>query len=325
MILAIIGTRPQILKVDPNTVDVVVNTSQHYDDELAGQYFRERKIKPKYNLGLSSDETGLMIDKLRKILQKEKPDKVLVYGDTNSTLAGSIAAAYENIPFGHVEAGVRSGDTSMLEEINRIVADRLATYRFCPDLPAYDNLLKEGLEQNTMIVGDSLFDTLIDYLPIRKRKDKGQYIFASIHRRENMNENLVSIFNALERTNKKVYFSLHPHTKRVIKKLRIKVGKNIEIIKPQNRKKTLEYISNAHIVVSDSGGVLRESYWCLVPCVVPRTITEWDYIRQEGWAAVVGANEEKILSAIMTLHPTTQPQHFPKQGANEKIKYYLSQ
>jgi len=154
--LSIIGGRPQIFKVDPDLSGVIVDTGQHYDVEMAGQHFKEMKVKPKYHLKCTSDEVGKMVDECRKVLKKEKPDVVLVYGDTYSTMAGAIASSLENIPIAHIEAGLRSHDKDMPEETNRIVADVLATYKFCPSHLSMRNLVEEGLADGAYFIGDPL-------------------------------------------------------------------------------------------------------------------------------------------------------------------------
>lgn len=319
-ILGVFGTRPQALKIDPKLCDVWVNTGQHWDDDLVGQHLKARKILPKYNLNLTSDETGVMMDKIRVILRKERPDIVVVYGDTNSTAAGAWAGALENIPVAHIEAGLRSGDNSMPEEINRKIADLLASWKFCPTTQAYNNLLKENLGQQAFIVGDPLFDSLDEYIPIKDLKNKRKYIFATIHRQENdTKEHLRDIFSALGRIDEPVILPLHPRIRRSLKRWRIKIPKNVELLKPLSRKESLEYTTNARLVITDSGGVQREAYWTTVPCVVLRNTTEWTETVDEGWATLVGANEERILDAIKNFKPKQWPQSFPKFGANKKI------
>lgn len=323
-ILAVIGTRPQILKLDPKLADVVVNTSQHFDDVMAGQHLKARKIIPKYNLGLTSDKTGVMMDKIRGILQKEKPDIVVVYGDTNSTAAGSWAAAYENIPLAHIEAGLRSGDISMPEEINRKIADVLASWRFCPTDLAYENLVNEGLGENSTMVGDPLFDSLNDFVPVKTRKDRRTYNYCTIHRQENRDpERLKSILSAIGRSGKKTIFPVHPSIRRIIKANKIKIPKNVELLKPISRKESLEYLVNASKCITDSGGIQREAYWTTVPCIVLRSVTEWQETVDDTWSILTGANEERILDAILNFKPSWAPRHFPRFGANEKIRHIL--
>lgn len=299
-ILSVIGTRPQLLKLDPTLADVIINSGQHYDNELWGQHLKEAKIKPKYNLGLDSDNVGLMIDKIRPILRTEEPDIVVVYGDTYSTVAGALAAAWEGIPVAHIEAGLRSGDMTMPEEINRVVADRLSSYKFCPTHTAIMNLRNEGLGDNTFHVGDPLLQNLKNFMPLKKRKDFGTYVLMSIHRQENLTkENLVEILEGVGAYGKPVLFPIHPHTRRLLKKYRIKVPKNIEVVKPLTRAKTLDRVFNSAFVITDSGGLQREAYWMLRHVYIIRTSTEWPEIIDRGWGTLLPANAKRIAEEIV--------------------------
>lgn len=323
-ILSIIGGRPQCFKLDPKLSEVVINTSQHYDNEMMGQHLKEMKVVPKYNLNCTSEEIGKMIDKCREILRKEKPDVVLVYGDTYSTLAGAVATSLENIPIGHVEAGLRSFDKSMPEETNRIVADVLSTYRFAPTHNAMSNLLAEGLGQGSYHVGDPLFWSLNKFLPLKKAKDFRKYIFATIHRRENLEKvNLKEILEGLGMIDKPIYLPLHPHTKRIIKKYRLKIPKNVEIVKPQSRLKTLERIFNSDMVITDSGGIQREAYWLFKHSLIIRPITEWAEIIESGWGTLVAANAKQIFEAVKEYKPPAPPD-LPRHNPYLEIKEILT-
>jgi len=297
-LLSIIGTRPQIFKVVPDS-DVIVNTGQHYDDALSTQHFKEMKFKPKYNLGIHSENFGEMIDKLREVLKKEKPDIGLVYGDTYSTLAGALAFALEKVDFGHVEAGLRSFDKSMPEEVVRITTDRLATWKFCPTHLAVQNLMNEGMADNTYHIGDPLYWSLSKFLPLKIKKGK-EYIFATIHREENMEKDkLKEIIKGLGLTGRPVYFPAHPRTRRLIKKYRIKLPANVEMVKPQKRKVTLEKIFNSWMVITDSGGIQREAYWLGKHSLIIRNTTEWMNIIAKGWATLVPPIAERIQKATV--------------------------
>jgi len=322
-ILSIVGTRPQIFKLDPKLSDVIVNTGQHSDKNMDADHLKEMKIKPKYNLGCSSGEMGKMIDKLRDVLRKEKPDVALVYGDTYSTLAGAIACSLENIKFGHVEAGLRSHDKTMPEETNRIVADVLATWRFAPTHVAMRNLLEEGLGQGAVHSGDPLFWSFNYFMPIKKAKDFGTYIFATIHRRENLEpHNLKEIIKGLGMIDFPVYFPLHPHTRRIINKYKIKIPKNVEMVKPQLRKKTLERIHNSKMVITDSGGIQRESYWMTRFSLCIRPVTEWEDIIQKSWSVLVPANAKRIAEAV-TVEYKPGMAELPRQNPYKIIKETL--
>jgi len=324
-ILSVIGTRPQIFKLDPDLSDVIVNTGQHYDSDMDADHVKEMKLKIKYNLGCTSDEVGKMIDKLREVLQKEKPDVVLVYGDTYSTLAGSIAASLENIPSGHVEAGLRSFDKSMPEETNRIVADVLAYWRFAPSHGAMRNLLEEGLGRNSYHSGDPLFWSFNYFVPIEKTKDYNKYVFCTIHRRENLTpENLKEIMEGLGQLEGGVLFPMHPHTRRILKKNNIKIPKTVKIMKPQLRRKTLEMIYNARLIITDSGGIQREAYWMMKHSLCIRAVTEWTEILEKGYTTLVPPNAERIADMGNSAYRHHAEVELPRNNPYKIIKEVLS-
>jgi len=322
-ILSVIGCRPQVFKLDPNLSDVVVNSGQHFDEDMMDDHLKEMKIKPKYNLGCTSNEIGKMIDKIRAVLQKEKPDVVLVYGDTYSTLAGAIAASIENISIGHVEAGLRSHDKSMPEETNRIVADILAKWKFAPTHNAMRNLMEEGLGASSYHISDPLFWSFNYFVPLKKAKDFGTYIFATIHRQENLVPgNLREIMDGFGKIPQKIYFPVHPHTARILKKNGIKIPKNVEVVKPQSRKRTLERIYNSKLVITDSGGVQREAYWMLRHSLVIRPVSEWVEIVERGWATLLPANAQRIAEAVKEYKHGEMPE-LPRGNPYKKIKETL--
>jgi len=324
-ILSVIGSRPQVFKIDPTLSDVFINTGQHADEDMFGQHLKEMKLKIKYNLGCTSDEIGRMIDRTREVLRKEKPDVAVVYGDTYSTFAGAVASSMENIPLAHVEAGLRSHDKSMPEETNRIVADVLASWRFAPTHHAMNNLLNEGMGENSYYSGDSLFWSLNRFLPLKKTKDSGTYIFASIHRRENLQpEKLKEIFEGFGMIDERIYLPLHPHTRRVLKKNRIKIPKNIEVVKPQPRSVTLSKIHNCRIVITDSGGVQREAFWLLKHSLIIRSVTEWEEIMEKGWGTLVPPIAQRIAEAAKEKYIHNDAPDFVKINPYEIIKNVLN-
>jgi UDP-GlcNAc3NAcA epimerase len=324
-IVSIIGGRPQAFKVDPGLGSIIVNTGQHSDDNMFGKHLRDMKLRPKYNLGCSSDQLGLMLDKLREVLRKEQPDLVIVYGDTYSTLAGALAASLENIDIAHIEAGLRSHDKSMPEETNRVVTDHLSRWKFAPTHEAMNNLMEEGIGNGSYHVGDSLFWSLNRFLPIKRSKDYQQYIFASIHRRENLEpEVLAEIIEGLGKVEMPVYLPMHPHTARIIKKNRIKIPKNIEVVKPQPRGKTLERIQNSKLVITDSGGVQREAYWMVRHSLIIRNVTEWVEIVNRGWATLVPPIALRIAEASKAVYPHPNAPEFPSRDPYSAIKDILN-
>lgn len=318
-IATIIGTRPQIIKIDQKLTQTLIWTGQHWDWEMAGQFFKELKLpKPDYSLNYKSGtRSGQMIDGLRKLLKKLKPKLVLVYGDCNTTLSGALAAAYENIPIAHVEAGLRSGNKSMPEEINRILTDHIATFRFCPTIEAVQNLFNEGIREHTYMVGDVMFDAMNQFMPLKKRKS--DYILLTIHRQENQNpERLHSILGALK--GHKVIFPAHPVIARFFDIKR--PPKGFKIIKPVGYKEMLTLISNAKHVVSDSGGVIREAYWMQKPISILRNDFEFNDILKSGYG-VLGTDPETITKHINTFTRKGKDQIIPHYGAKEKIRQLL--
>ena len=305
-IITIVGARPNFLKLDPELKQTIIHTGQHYNKNMSDVFLRGFKVK----FNLKCKKVGQMIDKLRPILAKEKPNMVLVFGDTNSSLAGALAASYEKIPVAHIEAGLRSY-TDMPEEINRVIIDRISNLKFCPDNNSLLNLIKEGLEGNSFIVGDPLIDTLSKYLPIKKTK--GGYILITIHRESNSNEIFIKdFFKILENTNENYVFPVHPRIKKIVKK----VPKNIRIIEPQEYKKMLELESNAKKIITDSGGVQREGSWMNVPVILMRNETEWTDLVKKG--SVKLSNLENLKNDIENFKGVISSP--PLFGVNKKIR-----
>ena len=289
-IITIIGTRPQFIKLIPDLGTILIDTGQHYDDEMSKNFISELGIKkPDYSLG----ETSLsgMIYKLIPILKKEKPDLVIVYGDTRSTLAGAISAKELKIKLAHIEAGVRCYDNSLPEENNRKIVDHLSDYLFCPTEEAVANLHKEGIEKNVFFVGDVLYDRFLEY------RSQGRYVLVTIHRQENVNkERLQEIINSLK-PYKKVVFPVHPRTRKCIEESGIKVPDNILLVAPFGYGESLRHIQSAELVITDSGGVQREAYWCGVPCQVLREKSEWKNYNPYG-DGTAGKQIKQILGGI---------------------------
>lgn len=321
-IATVVGTRPQLIKIDKEIRQTLIWTGQHYDYEMAGQFFKELKLpKRDYSLNYrSGSRSGQMIDGLRKLFKKLKPKLVLVYGDCNTTLSGALAAAYENIPIAHVEAGLRCGK-NIPEEINRVLTDRLATYRFCPNVDAVQNLFNEGIREHTYLVGDVLFDAMNPFLPLKKRKS--DYILLTIHRQENQDqERLMRIIAALKQTKEKVIFPAHPVIKKFLKKLDI--PKTFKVIKPVSYKEMLTLEGNAKHIVTDSGGVMREAYWFQKPVTILRKECEWNEIIKTGYGVLADDNPDKIINHITTWKRGHDQPEF-SYGAKEKIRKLLHQ
>lgn len=307
-IFTIAGTRPNFIKVDPGLKQTIVNTGQHYDRNMSSVFFNG--FKPKYNLKQTT--VGGMIDELRKILAKNQPDLVIVFGDTNSSLAGALAAAYEKIPVCHIEAGLRSY-TNMPEEINRKIIDRLAKVLICPNDIAEANLKKEGIVNDVYVVGDPLSDALMRYIPIVKSKDYQKYILVTLHRENNANKEFVKKFmDILGGTDYQYIFPAHPRLKNIL----TTKPKNVKIIEPVDYEEMLKLESNALKIITDSGGVQREGAWFNVPVIVMRNETEWLNLIEQGSIKLSNLNTlkydiENFKGAVVAA---------PLPGVNKRIR-----
>ena len=342
-ILSIVGARPQFIKaaslskeLRKHFKEVLVHTGQHYDNEMSPIFFKELSIpKPDYNLGVGSglhgEQTGKMLIEIEKVLLKENPDLVLVYGDTNSTIAGSLAAAKLHIKIGHVEAGLRSYNREMPEEINRVVTDHLSDLLFCPTRTAVDNLKKEGITKGVYLTGDVMYDAILENLKAAKTKSEilqklnikpKSYIYATVHRAENTDKenNLRDIIEAFSKTRETIILPIHPRTKKMLDKFNLVMPENVKVIDPVGYLDSLSLMSNARKIVTDSGGVQKEAYFLKIPCLTLRNKTEWVETVQDGWNTLTGASKEKILEAINEFEPKkAQSQHFGKGDAVQKI------
>ncbi len=320
-ILTILGARPQFIKAAvvsreikkyPDIKEIIVHTGQHYDINMSDIFFEEMKIpKPDYYLGVNSLNhgamTGKMMEKIEEIALKEKPDWILVYGDTNSTLAGALVASKLHIKLAHVEAGLRSFNKKMPEEINRIVADRLSDILFCPTDNAVENLKREGFEFfDCKIVksGDVMYDAVLYYKQYAQKPQNvdisENFVLCTIHRAENTNDEtrLRSIFEALNEIakEKQVILPLHPRTKQKINKLSLSLN-TITIIEPVGYFEMLWLLENCDCVITDSGGLQKEAYFFKKFCITLRDETEWVELVEIGANKLVGAEKDKILKA----------------------------
>lgn len=319
-ILTILGARPQFIKASSvsreilkykQIEEVIIHTGQHYDVNMSDIFFQEMDIpKPNYFLGIDSKThgamTGQMMEKIEEVVLKEAPDYVMVYGDTNSTLAGAIVASKLNIKLAHIEAGLRSFNMNMPEEINRILTDRISNILFCPTDFAIRNLINEGYDKlNCEIVqsGDVMRDGAIFYKDLSVKpncKIKDNYILCTIHRAENTDnaQKLREIFEALNliAKEKQIILPLHPRTKKAIKHLKLNT-KNITIIQPIGYLEMIWLINNCDLVITDSGGLQKEAYFFNKQCITLRDETEWVELVECGANILVGANKDNILNA----------------------------
>jgi len=345
-IITIVGARPQFIKAAAvsrairsfnkkhfvsskrRIREIWVHTGQHYDYLMDKVFFEELKLpKPEYHLGVGSGshakQTGLMLERIEAVVQKEKPLVVVIYGDTNSTLAGALAAAKLNIPVAHVEAGLRSYNHAMPEEINRLLTDHLSTFLFCPTDQAVRNLLKEGIKDGrTRIVknvGDVMYDSILYYSKLAEKRSAilqkvgiftpnstlrtPNYYLATLHRAENTDspKRLKSILKALNEIGRDnpVILPLHPRTKKMMEFYHLlSEFKNIKFIKPVSYLDMLKLEKNAKAILTDSGGVQKEAYWLKVPCFTLRDETEWGETIKSGWNVLVGTRMKRIVKEV---------------------------
>jgi len=316
----ILGTRPQFIKASPlshelrqHHEEVLVHTGQHYDSGMSDIFFKELALPvPDYHLGVGSGphgaQTGAMLAAIEGVLQKEAPDAVIVYGDTNSTLAGALAAAKLHLPVAHVEAGLRSFNRRMPEEINRVLVDHLSTWLFAPSEVSREQLAREGIREGVHVVGDIMADAVrlhgeraaqsrtLERLGLRP----GAFYLATVHRAENTDEPdaLRSILRALGALDKPVVLPIHPRTEKRAAELEITVGANVRVLPPQGYLAMLALERGAACILTDSGGMQKEAYYLEVPCVTLRNETEWVETVATGWNTLTGTEPERILAAV---------------------------
>ena len=288
-IVSVVGNRPQFIKAAPTSIalrergfdEIVIHTGQHYDRELSQVFFEELGLdEPRYRLDLRTADPEIMRPPIEEQLADERPDWVLVYGDTNSTLAGALAAAGQGLPLAHVEAGLRSGDLSMPEERNRIETDRLAQLLLCPDDRSRDTLAAEGVAGRAEVVGDVMADATRLFEPIAAKRAPvarpEPYAVLTIHREANTEpDRLRRLLEAFGSSGWNFVFPVHPRTRKVIDEHAIQLAPTIEVIEPVGYLEMLALVAAATRVVTDSGGLQKEAYWLRVPCVTLRPSTEW--------------------------------------------------
>ncbi len=345
-IVSVVGARPQFIKYSPLSRrlrkehrDILVHTGQHYDENMNQIFFDELAIpEPDYNLGVGSGthafQTGEMLKGIENILLKEKPDMAMVYGDTNSTLAGALAAAKLHIRVAHVEAGLRLYDKTIPEEINRALTDHCSDLLFCPTPSSVDNLRKENLVNGVYLTGDVMVDALVLNRDIAERskildeigvKNK-QYLFVTVHRQGNtdVEKNLSDIAGALIRlggSGETVVFSVHPRTRKMLEKFGLfdRLQEKIRLIEPVGYLESLKLLSHAKRVLTDSGGVQKEAYILETPCVTLMADSPWMETVNDGWNVLAGTDPENVFNLGQNFSPQHGPSHVFGQGACENI------
>jgi UDP-GlcNAc3NAcA epimerase len=354
-ILTIVGARPQFIKAAAlsralkkfNLQEVLVHTGQHFDDNMADIFFRQMEIpEPKYNLGINSLShgamTGRMLEEIEKVLLKEHPSVVVVYGDTNSTLAGALAAGKLHIPTAHIEAGLRSYNMEMPEEINRILTDRISSFLFCPTETAVQNLYSEGfLNYDVSIenVGDVMYDVALYYSRISEKYSNIEekfinngkpLVLTTLHRQENTDnlERLRYIVEALNElsTGNNIVLPLHPRTKKILLQEKIQLAFNT--IEPVGYFEMIEFLKKCSFVITDSGGLQKEAFFFKKQCLVIRDETEWTELIDLGYNYLVGADKHLILQKsdeIIKSKLSFSERPYGDGNASEKIALSLQE
>jgi UDP-GlcNAc3NAcA epimerase len=316
-VLTVVGARPQFIKASAVSAvlrrrhrEILVHTGQHYDYEMSEAFFADLAIpQPDHRLEIGSGthgfQTGRMLERIEEVLLVEKPDWVLVYGDTNSTLSGALAAAKLRIPVAHVEAGLRSFNKAMPEELNRIVTDHVSSLLLCPSLTAEENLLNEGIREGVRLTGDVMYDALhavVDRARLGSaileelRLEEDAFSLATVHRAENTDDptRLASILSGLSRVQGAVVLAAHPRTLKAIERLGLSLGRNILLRQPLRYLDMCRLLQAAKRVFTDSGGLQKEAYWLGTPCVTLRDETEWVETVAAGWNVLAGADSGRI-------------------------------
>jgi UDP-N-acetylglucosamine 2-epimerase len=328
-VLSVVGNRPQFIKSAPLSLalrdsgidEVVLHSDQHYDAEMSQVFFDELGLAaPAYRLDLRSAETAAMQPGIRDAIERERPDWTLVYGDTNTTLAGARAAAAAGVRIAHVEAGLRSGDLAMPEERTRIEVDRVADLLFAPDERSRDTLAAEGIDGRVEVVGDVMRDALDLFAPIARERasvEHGDFLLVTIHREANVQpERLARIVEGLNRLDERIVFPAHPRTASIV----LGLGPHVELVPPAGYLDFVSLASRARVILTDSGGLQKEAYWLGVPCVTLRASTEWVDTVAAGANVLVDDDPDAIESAVASARmPDERPELYGDGHASGRI------
>lgn len=360
-IITVVGARPQFIKAAAlsrviheigsvnNFEEILVHTGQHFDANMSEVFFKEMRIPhPAYHLGIGGTShgrmTGQMLEKLEELYLQLKPDAVLVYGDTNSTLAGALAASKLDIPVAHIEAGLRSYWKRMPEEQNRVLTDHLSTWLFCPTHTSVENLKKEGIEEGVYRVGDVMYDVNLFYREViaeeenqGKKRPEGvklsdsPFALMTVHRAENTDDvhRLRGILEGVGAIPMPVVWPVHPRTSKILQERGISLPSNILSISPVGYLDMLALENRAQLILTDSGGVQKEAYFAGKPCITLRDQSEWVETVEDGWNILAGTNPERILQAyhqsITTHHRPRIPHYGDGHSAQKIVKILLTQ
>lgn len=324
-VLTVVGARPQFIKAAPVCTalsnaghsEILVHTGQHYDYQMSRVFFDELGIpEPAVNLGVGSGshaaQTGQMLVGVERVLLAEKPDCVLVYGDTNSTLAGALAACKLGRPIAHVEAGLRSFNRDMPEEHNRVLTDHCSNLLFCPTLTAVENLAREGITAGVRLTGDTMYDAVLRFAAAARKRssilsdlglDSKGYLLATVHRAYNTDnpETLANILTALADAGETVIFPVHPRTRQRIAEMNgagVPLAANVRMTEPVSYLDMLVLEQHARVILTDSGGMQKEAFFFAVPCITLRPETEWVETVASGWNVIAGTEPSRICEAM---------------------------
>jgi len=356
-IVTIVGARPQFVKavvvskeLRKHHHEVLVHTGQHYDVELSRVFFDELGIpEPDYNLGIGSDtharQTGRAMMSIEDTLLAEKPELVLVYGDTNSTLAAALAAVKLHIPVAHVEAGPRMFDRNIPEEVNRVLTDHVSSLLFAPTQTSVENLKKEGITAGVHLTGDVMLDSFLYFSRVARDRsqvlqrlglEKGRYLLATVHRARNtdIEQNLRSMIEAFLSLDEKIVFPVHPRTQKKLDELNLNLNlipqagsraqseseSHLHLLPPVGYLDSLILTQNASKVLTDSGGLQKEAYFAGVPCITLDDSTGWPETVEDGWNILVGSRREEIIESVRRFRPEgTQREIFGDGRAAQRI------
>jgi UDP-N-acetylglucosamine 2-epimerase (non-hydrolysing) len=331
-VVSVVGARPQFIKafavsreLRPQHDEVMIHTGQHYDDEMSDVFFKDLGMpEPDYNLGVGSDshggQTAAMLSGIEEILEDESPDAVLLYGDTNSTLAGAIASAKMDPVVGHVEAGLRSYNREMPEEINRVLTDHASDLLFTPSELAVETLKEEGIIDGVHLVGDVMYDAILWARDVAQKEsdilntlepDSGKFILSTVHRAKNTDnrDQLEAILDGLTNAPLPVVLPVHPRTEKRLQEYGFweRATRELEVIDPVGYLDFVRLLDASERVATDSGGVQKEAFYLDTPCVTMRDETEWVETVESGWNTLVGARTAEIQRELRTASPQEEP------------------
>ena len=342
-IISVVGARPQFIKLAilskelrENHNEIIIHTGQHYDDNMSRYFFEEMQIaKPDYNLNIGSGshgkQTAEMLIGLEDIFLHQKPDVVITFGDTNTTLATGLAATKLNIPVAHVEAGLRSHNREMPEEINRILTDHISDYLFAPTLTAMENIKSENLYGKPFLVGDVMYDSLLYYGKIAEQNSRilknlklkqKEYILLTLHRPYNVDniQKLQNIFSALKQTKRFIVLPVHPRSRKMIESTNTIIPENISIIEPLGYLDFIFLQKHSEKIITDSGGIQKEAYLNGIPCITIRPETEWIETVKAGWNVLVGDKKDQLIENCLHFKPShNRPRYFGDGNSSKKI------